>query len=73
MVAIACIVVAIGARHMEQAARRRAVRLWAARRATVSSARVGAQPKMISNSRPDTNRKVLVNGVGEHLLPTAEA
>jgi hypothetical protein len=45
MVAIACIVVAIGARHMEHAGTTEGGELWAARRAAVSSARVGARPR----------------------------
>jgi hypothetical protein len=28
---------------------------------------------MISDRRPDTNRKVLIKGVGENLLPTAQS
>jgi hypothetical protein len=32
----------------------------------------GDSTEMISNGCPDTNRKVLVKGVGENLLPTAQ-
>jgi hypothetical protein len=31
----------------------------------------GGSTEMISNGRPYANRKVLIKGVGEHLLPTA--
>ena len=33
----------------------------------------GGSTEMISNGRSDANRKVLIKGVGENLLPTAQA
>jgi hypothetical protein len=33
----------------------------------------GDATEMINDGSPDTNGKVLVEGVGEHLLPTAQA
>ena len=33
----------------------------------------GGAAEMINDSRSDANRKVLIKGVSEHLLPTAQA
>jgi hypothetical protein len=73
MVAIACIGVLIGSRHVQHAGTTEGSK-------AVGSPSGGSQlssgrgsTEMISDRRPDTNRKVLVKGVSEHLLPTAQA
>ena len=53
--------VCIGARHLRR--RPRVARLWAARRAAVSSGPDGGSTEM----RSDTSRKILLKRVGEHL------
>ena len=68
---IACIVVAIGARHMEHAGTTRC-------RGTVGGSSCGGEfspcgdsTKMISDGCSDANGKVLIKCVSENLLPTA--
>jgi hypothetical protein len=70
---IALIIVRLGARHAQH-------RRTLERGETVCGSSCGSQlspgglsAEMISDRRPDTNRKVLVQGVGENLLPSAQS
>src|SRR5687768_18571 len=72
MVAITCIVVAIGARHMDDTG-------TAEGGETVGGSSSGnhlsssrRSTKMINHRCTDTNHKALIEGVGENLLPTAQ-
>ena len=73
MVPIAGMIIRVGARHVKHTDP-------TLRGQTVSGSSCGSElspsggsTEMISDSRPDANRKVLIKGVREHLLPTAQA
>ena len=73
IVAITHMGVRLGARHMEHAGTTEGDE-------TVGSSPCGSQlspgrgsTEMISDGRTNANRKVLIKGVGENLLPTAQA
>jgi hypothetical protein len=72
IVAVACIVIGIGAWHVKEAR-------YVGRGETVGGSSGGSQlspcggsTQMISDGCPDANRTVLVKSVGEDLLPTAQ-
>jgi hypothetical protein len=68
---VASIGVRVGTRHMKHtgtAQTSETVGGWASGRVPQGWGSTG----MISDGRTDTNGKVLVNGVGEHLMPTAQ-
>ena len=73
IVAVACIVVAIGARHMEHAGTTEGGETVGGSSCGSQLSPGGRSAEMISDGRPDANRKVLVKCVGENLLPTAQA
>ena len=73
IVAVACIVVSIGARHMEHAGSTESGETAGCSSGGGELSPGGGSAEMISDGRSDTNRKVLVKRVGEHLLPTAQA
>jgi hypothetical protein len=72
-VGVACIVVGIGARHAVHARTTEGGETvgGSSRRDELGSCRCSTE--MISNSCSDANREVLVNGVGENLLPTGQS
>jgi hypothetical protein len=72
MVAIACIVVA-GARHVEHAGTTEGGETVGSASCSSQLSPGGRSTEMISDGSPDANRKVVVKGVGEDLLPTAQA
>jgi hypothetical protein len=71
MVAISSIVVAIGARHMEHAGTTDGGETVGGSSCSSQLGTGGRSTEMISDGCADANRKVVVKGVGEHLLPTA--
>jgi hypothetical protein len=73
MVAIACVVVAIGARHMEHAGTTKGGKTVGRSSGSSQLSPGGRSIEMISDSCTDAKCKVLVKGVGENLLPTAQA
>jgi hypothetical protein len=72
MVAIACIVVAIGARHMEHAGTTESSKSVGGSSGSNQLSTGGRSTEMISDRGPDANRKVLIKCLGENLLPTAQ-
>jgi hypothetical protein len=72
IVAITCIGLRIRARHVQYAGTtpRSETVDWSSCGIEFSSGR--GSTKMINNGCSDANRKVLVKGLGEHLLPTAQ-
>jgi hypothetical protein len=73
VVAIACIVVTIGARHMEHTGMTESSKTVGGSSCGSQLSPGGRSIEMISDRRSDTNRKVLIKRVGKHLLPTAQA
>jgi hypothetical protein len=67
----ACIGVRIGARHMEHAGMTEGGETMGGSSCGSQLSPGGCSTEMISDGRSNANRKVLVKGVGEHLLPTA--
>ena len=73
IVAVACIVFGIGARHMEHAGPTEGGETVGCSSCGSQLSPGGRSAEMISNRRSDANRKVLVTCIGENLLPTAQA
>jgi hypothetical protein len=73
MVAIACIVVAVGARHMKHAGTTQAGETVGGSSGSGQLSPGRGSTEMISDGCMDADRKVLVKCVGENLLPTAQA
>jgi hypothetical protein len=71
--AVTCIVVAIGASHVEHPGTTEHGETVGSSSRGGEFGSGGGSTKMISDSCPYANRKVLVQRVGEHLLPTAQA
>jgi hypothetical protein len=72
MVAITCIVVAIGARHMEHTCTTEGGQTVGGTSGSNQLSPGRDSTEMISDRRPDPDCKVLVECVGENLLPTAQ-
>ena len=73
IVAITCIGVRIGARHMEHAGTTEGGETVGGSSCSSQLSPGGRSAEMISDGRSDANRKVLIKCVGENLLPTAQA
>jgi hypothetical protein len=73
MVAIACIGVAVGARHVEHPGTTEGGETVGGSSCSSQLGTGGRSAEMISDGCTNTNRKVLVKRVGENLLPTAQA
>ena len=73
IVAVACIGVSIGARHMQHAGTTESGETVGGSSGSSQLSPGGGSTEMISDGCTDANRKVLVKRVGEHLLPTAQA
>ena len=73
IVAIACVGVCIGARHMKHAGTTEGGETVGRSSGSGQLSPGRSSTEMISDRRTDANRKVLIKGVGEHLLPTAQA
>ncbi len=73
IVAVACIGVRIGARHVEHAGTTEGGETVGGSSCGGQLSPGGGSTEMISDGCSDANRKVLVKGVGENLLPTAQA
>jgi hypothetical protein len=71
--AVACIGGAIGTRRMEHAGPTQGGETVGGSSCGGQLSPGGGSAEMISDSRPDADRKVLVKCVGENLLPTAQA
>ena len=71
--AIACVVVTIGVCHMQHAGTTECGEAVGCSSCGGELRPGGGAAEMISDGCSDTNRKVLVKGVGENLLPAAEA
>ena len=70
---VARIVVAFGARHVQHLGTTDVGETVGGSSCGVELSPSRRSSEMISDGRSDTNSKVLVKGVGEHLLPTAQA
>ena len=73
IVAIACIGVRIGARHVKHTGTTEGGETVGGSSCGSELSPGGGSTEMISDGCTDANRKVLVKGVGENLLPTAQA
>ena len=73
IVAVACIGVRIGARHVKHAGTTEGGETVGGSSCGSELSPGGGSAEMISDGCSDANRKVLVKGVGENLLPTAQA
>jgi hypothetical protein len=73
VVAIACTVVTIGARHMQHAGTTEGGETVGSSSSSRQLGTGGRSTEMISDSRSNANREVLVKCVGENLLPTTQA
>jgi hypothetical protein len=71
IVAIACIGVGIGARHMKHAGATEGGEAVGGSSGSSQLRPGGGSAEMISDGCSDTDSKVLVKGVGQNLLPTA--
>ena len=73
IVAIACIGVRLGARHVKHAGTTEGGETVGGSSGSGELSSGGRSTEMISDGCADANRKVLVERVGENLLPTAQA
>jgi hypothetical protein len=71
--AVACIGIPIGAWHMQYAGPTGGGETVCGSSSSVQLSPGRGSTEMINDRRPDTNRKILVKGVGENLLPPAQA
>jgi hypothetical protein len=71
--AITCIGVRIGARHVKHAGTTQGGETMGGSSGSSEFSRGRGPSEMISDGGSHTNRKILVKGVGENLLPTAQA
>jgi hypothetical protein len=71
--AIACMIVGVGTRHVIHTGPAEGGETVGGSSASSELSPGRGSTEMISHGCTDTNRKVLVKGVGEHLLPTAQA
>jgi hypothetical protein len=73
IVAIACIVVRIGTRHVKHASTVEGGEAVSGSSGSSELGPGGTSAEMISDRCSDANGKVPVKGVGEHLLPSAQS
>jgi hypothetical protein len=71
--AITCIGLRIGTRHTKHAGTVGRCETMGGSSASCQHSPDGRSTEMINDGSTDTNSKVLVKGVGENLLPTAQA
>ncbi len=72
IVAVACVGVLIGARHVQHRGRTKGGEIVGCSSGSSELSSGGCSAEMVSDRRSDANRQVLVKCVGENLLPTAQ-